>query len=221
MFKEEFTFGNGMVSFPPLFPTQKSEHMQQLVGARFRKEKKWGWHSRQQTGNLWNSLVKDTMGAESFHRFKRWMGQTQKLLLLHRNPTSGPRNPKVKVAGSCGTVMRTSMIKTALLFQYVMRQGWDIDPWSELCDHSYMKLNQFMSHQQLETPTTLENLFLLWRGLPVLSRGLSISQLICVLLTCKPEIYKGNMEAELQCHRQLAQEWLASLILCSSQTAVK
>lgn len=79
--------------------------------------------------------------------------------------------------------------------------GWDIDPWLELCDHSYIKLNQFMSHQQLGTPTTPENLFLLWRGLPVLTWGLSISELICILLTCKPEVYKGNMEAELQCHK--------------------
>lgn len=142
--------------------------------------------------------------------------------LLHRNPTSGPRNPKLKVAGSCGTVMKTSMIYICpAISMCCERQGWDIDPWSEVCDHSYIKLDQFTSHQQMETPTTLEYLFLLWRGLPVLPWGLSISQLTCVLLTCKPEVYKGNMEAELQCQQQLAQQSFASLILCSSQQAVK
>lgn len=34
--------------------------------------------------------------------------------LLHRNPTSGLRNPKLKVAGSSGTVMRKVSFKHAV-----------------------------------------------------------------------------------------------------------
>lgn len=48
--------------------------------------------------------------------------------LLHRNPTSGPRNPKLEVAGSY-EVMKISMICTCPAFSTCCeRQGWDTDP---------------------------------------------------------------------------------------------
>lgn len=186
--------------------------------SQIQKGKKWGWHSRQQTGNLWNSLAKDTVGAESFHEFKGWMGQT--LGVTTQKPHKWPQKSKAESSWQLWHCYedKYDIYLPSSFNMWETGMGHRSRIWT---DHSYIKLNQFTSHQWLETATTLENLFLLWRGLPVLPWGLSILQLICALLACKPEVYKGNMEAELQCHKQLAQEWFASLILCSSQTAVK
>lgn len=57
-------------------PTQKLEHMQQLVGARFRKKKMrvaFQAANRKPVKIPWSKTL---WGAKNSHGFKGWMGQT-------------------------------------------------------------------------------------------------------------------------------------------------
>lgn len=123
-------------------------------------------------------------------------GEDKHWAFLCRKSTTGPRNPKLKIAGDCYEKHHVhlpcsySFAQPAALWTCCGRQRWEMDPRYESCDHLHtIKPIHIQS-------TTLKTLFLLWRCLPGLPLGLRILQLIGALLTHKPETCRRNVRKQ-------------------------